>query len=293
MKYYDENGKEVQFNPAPQSPVIPLSLSSIAPASIAAAPAAAPVAGSAGSVVGTSMGGGELIADGLGGAAAADAGIGLGPLAAIAAATYLGGKEAADIYKGGRNSNLAGRATLGIATGGLSEVARPFFGKSATKGEETARKALAERGIVIPNSDVKEWENNEKFRQSRNEADLTGKDIKNAASLYGIGGYDKLDAAKQEAIAQEALNRKLVREHHGQVDIQMNPEFQKYLETTINGSQNQGQQGQRRSDSRNQQRRPEPRPAPRARLADIMPAETTQAPRYDINPSSLIRNPYL
>ncbi len=287
MKYYDEKGKEVQI-PQQSSPVIPLSLSSIAPSSIAAAPAA----GSAGTAVGSSMGGGELIADGLGGSAvAAESGIGLGPLAAIAAATYLGGKEAYDIYQGGRNSNLAGRATLGIATGGLSEVARPFFGKSRTKGEETARKALAEKGIVVPNSGVKEWENNEKFRQSRNEADLTGKDIRNAASLYGIAGYDKLDAAKQEAISQEALNRGLVREHHGQVDINVNPEFQKYLETTMAGN-SKPQQGQRR-DNRNE-RRSSPTPSrPRASLVDIMPAETTQAPRYDLNPSSLIRNPYL
>ncbi len=60
-------------------------------------------------------------------------GIGLGPLAAVAGATYLGGQAAYDMFQG-KKPGLPGRVVLGMATGGLSEVANHFWG-----GRETTR----------------------------------------------------------------------------------------------------------------------------------------------------------
>lgn len=68
-------------------------------------------------------------------------GLGVAPLAAIAGATYLGGKAGLDMLQGKgkawQDASLqdnAGRVILGMATGGLSEVANKFFG-----GRETTR----------------------------------------------------------------------------------------------------------------------------------------------------------
>lgn len=68
---------------------------------------------------------------------AADAGVlgtGLGvlPLAGIAAGTYLAGKGAWDEFNG-KKPNLASRATLDIATGGLNELALPYLMHKSTR----------------------------------------------------------------------------------------------------------------------------------------------------------------
>jgi hypothetical protein len=63
-------------------------------------------------------------------------GIGALPLAAIAAGTYLGGKSAYDMFQGKTDNSIPGiigRGTLGIATGGLSELARHFMMRKTTR----------------------------------------------------------------------------------------------------------------------------------------------------------------
>jgi len=109
----------------------------------------------AGEAIGTAANGGTIMSTGVtvpasagapiasGGASAAGSGIaanaagmGLGPLAGIAAGTYLGGKSAYDLIRGKKDNSLAGKAgrvTLGIATGGLSELARPFLIRKTTR----------------------------------------------------------------------------------------------------------------------------------------------------------------
>jgi hypothetical protein len=57
---------------------------------------------------------------------------GLGALGGIAAGTYLGGEAALDMLKG-REPGLPGRVTLGIATGGLSELANALFSHKSTR----------------------------------------------------------------------------------------------------------------------------------------------------------------
>lgn len=180
----------------------------------------------------------------------------------------------------------------GIGAGaGILANAFGIGGKSRTKVEEERRQALADQGINVPFSDVKEWESNEAFKQSRKESDLKGGDIENAASFYGITGYQNADQAKKEAIAQEAINRGLIREHHGTIDLSMTPEYQKYLESQLGGPASSSGGIDRRqiqAESKKQRKR--------AALDSIMPsieAQTTQGPRYDINPGNLLNNPYL
>lgn len=187
--------------------------------------------------------------------------------------------------------------------GGLGLLANAFgIGhESRTKEEEHRREQLAEAGVVVPNSGVKEWENNAKFAESRNEADLTGKDIIHSASLYGVKGYDKLDAAKQEAIANEALKQGLVREHHGMIDINMSDAYKKYLDEQIGAATVPTSTGGTRTSTRSSapvqiRMQEDPREKKRRQIAQIVPelqSSSTKAPRYDINLSSLMTNPYL
>lgn len=187
-----------------------------------------------------------------------------------------------------------GPVGAGIGAGlGIIGNAFGIGGKSRTKIEEDRRQALADQGITVPNFDTKEWENNPIFAKSRKESDLTGKDIENAATFYGITGYAGADAAKKEAIAQEAINKGLIREHHGTIDLSMTPEYQEYLKTQLGGGQPTSSGGgvdRRAMEAENKKQRK------RAALSSIMPtidAEITQGPRYDINPGNLLNNPYL
>ncbi len=123
-------------------------------------------------------------------------------------------------------STLPGIGTLvGAGVGGLLGLGQSIFGgKSKTKVEQDRRDALREQGIDL--GDTKGWELNEAFKQSRNEADLTGKDITQAATLYGIFG-DKWKNSTEESrikVADEALKRGLIREHHGTIDLTDQPQ---------------------------------------------------------------------
>jgi len=76
------------------------------------------------------------------------------------------------------------------------------------------------------------WVNN-KFATSRNSADLTGKDIWGYSAFFDKFGNDwlqKMSPAQREAIANKALERKAVNEHHGTIDINWNPQ----LESDVN-----------------------------------------------------------
>lgn len=184
---------------------------------------------------------------------------------------------------------------LGAVAGGAIGLGLNAFGiggKSRTKIEEDRRQALADQGITVPNFDTKEWEQNEAFKQSRKESDLKGSDIENAAQFYGINGYSKVDQAKKEAIAQKALDLGLIREHHGTIDLSMTPEYEDFLKTQIGGGGAQSTGGVDRRQVQAEAKKAKKKAA----LDSIMPtiqAETTQGPRYDINPGNLLNNPYL
>lgn len=109
--------------------------------------------------------------------------------------------------------------------------------ESRTKVEEEKRKQLAERGITVPISEIapngKEWELNQAFAASRNEGDLTGKDIINAADFYAaIPEYSSLSEEDKISLAQEALNQGVITEHHGTIDVNFadNPAFVAWVE---------------------------------------------------------------
>ena len=243
-------------------------------------------------------------------AAAPGMGAGLAAAGAIGAGVYLN-----NIYEGGGKDIIRGKgkgedyANLALDINpvtapinflgrqfGMPSVGRALFGGSRTKGEEDKRKQLIESGVEIPNSDVKEWENNEGFRNSRQESDLTGKDIIHSADFYGIEGFAGLDAAKQEAIAGEALKQNLIQEKLGKINLSMTPEYQKYLDEQIgtpdgnipDSNSNSGDNRRFQAEAKKDRKK--------KALADIMPtiqADYTQAPRYDLNPGTLIKNPYL
>lgn len=136
----------------------------VANAAAPVASAAAPVAGAIPSAIamGGSGGAGSTGALAAGGQVSGGAGIapatgGFGsmlsgaiPIAGVAAGTYLGGKAAMDMLKG-EKPNLLGRATLGIATGGLSEVAKAtgLLGRKSTKDYQKERWGdLLDRGVA-------------------------------------------------------------------------------------------------------------------------------------------------
>lgn len=185
---------------------------------------------------------------------------------------------------------VGGPVGAGVGAGlGLLANAFGWGGESRTKGEEKQREALAEQGIIIPNSDVKEWELNEKFKDSRKESDLLGKDIIHASDFYTINGYGDLDAAKQEAIANKALELGLIQEKLGKINVGRNAEFDEFLKSQFPGAPSGGGVSREAVAEAKRNRR-------RAAVAQILPelnAPVTQGPRYDINPSDLIKNPYL
>lgn len=179
-------------------------------------------------------------------------GIGALPVAGIAAATALGGKSLYDLIRGKKDNSLAGKAgrvTLGIATGGLSEVARHFLGdQDKWKTESRRLGKLKDKGINIPQSLIdsmpkkgrsteelinpnfasdfigfspaKDWINN-KFATSRNEADLRPEDVVNYAAFSEKFGNDfaNADLSKRLEVAKMALDAKALNEHHSTIDF--------------------------------------------------------------------------
>ena len=131
------------------------SLGGLLSGSGAAVPAAGigPVASGAGYA--SALGGAAPAAAATEGAAATTGGLlsGVGslgalPLAGVAAGTLLGGKAGLDMLQG-KKPNLAGRVVLGMATGGLSEVANKFFGHKSTKQYQKERwGGLIDDGVV-------------------------------------------------------------------------------------------------------------------------------------------------
>lgn len=183
-------------------------------------------------------------------------------------------------------------ATLGIIGNALS-----LGGESRTREEEIKRDALRDQyGVSIPNADIKEWENNEKFRESRNEADLTGKDIIHAADFYQyIPGWNDLDDARKEAIASKALELGLIREKKGSIYLSWNnPDFKKFSEDALKAYQDEKAKPQRdkmAADARAARAR-DRASAAMGLMSSLRP--NLSAPyRYDQERSGLINNPFL
>lgn len=256
----------------------------------------------------TSGGGSDIAALGSGGAQAAPSALSVyGPGAAGAYGLYnlaqnrkRIGTGSGFLQAGASGAGIGatiGSVVPGIGTvigagvgGGLGLLANAFgIGhQSRTKGEEHLRSSLADQGINVENADTKEWENNQAFHDSRKESDLTGGDIKNAAQFYSNYaplGYDKASDEVKSQIGDEALKRGLIREEKGQIDVNANDDFNKFVQSKLGGGEAPSSVGKSRR---------------RAALSDLVkePAldktsNYASAPRYDLNPSPLIKNPYL
>lgn len=200
--------------------------------------------------VGTSATGGTVVAPtaASGGSLGSITMAGAVPVAGAVVGGALLGKGIKDLYTGKDTKGVegwGGRATLGIASGGLSEVARAtgLLGRQpSTRVEEEKWKKLGEQGYTVPQwvkdgVDIKDknawfrddldkdfigkdsqgnWVNN-KFANSRDKDDLRGNDIRHFAAFQER--YGKLSDEQQGAIADESLRRKLVDEGDGSITI--------------------------------------------------------------------------
>lgn len=167
------------------------------------------------------------------------------------AATYLGeqlGVPGADLLAGvgagltaydlltNRPSRIGGALKGGLAgftvggpvgalVGAPLGFAASYLNPGYSKLEEDNRKALM-KAYGIDLGSVKEWESNPAFAKSRKESDLTAGDIDTAADWYlkfGPGYASASDQVKQQ-LAQEALNRGLVRERNGGIELELDEE---------------------------------------------------------------------
>lgn len=213
--------------------------------SAAAATSAAPSAGAvaAPQILAATQGGTAATATPgvLSGALGNAGGLGVGPLAGIAAATYLGGKSAYDMFKGKSDNSLqgkAGRLTLGMATGGLSEIARPFAMHKSTRDV-----AKGHTKDLLKQSDDKQYQNYVSgMREQHNSAPVdpskpfAGKYateeeyIRNgleAADLTGVYGniktfgpdWTKLNFDQQKKVTQGLIDAGLYNFRKGEVEV--------------------------------------------------------------------------
>jgi hypothetical protein len=173
-------------------------------------------------------------------------GIGALPAAGIVAGTYLGGKSLYDMIRGKKDNSIPGkigRATLGVATGGISEVARHFIKDGDQwKKEKRGLLGLQGEGTYIPQNLIDEmpskgrskeellqiekdniakggWGNTD-FAESRNESSLKPMDIVNySAFAKNDPEWFRKPLDQRLQLAQKALDAGAVREHHGTIDI--------------------------------------------------------------------------
>ena len=179
--------------------------------------------------------------------------LGTGPQAAIALATLATFKGVKDLNQG-KKSDLLTRGVTAMSTFGLSEAARALgLGKNTDrwKTEQDRGQKLAESGVTgwgqlmanapkltkgrskdeltrkdlaadfVGKDSQGAWVNN-KFAQSRNEADLRPEDIWGYSAFGEAFGNDwlgKYSEDQRRQIAQKALDRGQVREKTGTIDL--------------------------------------------------------------------------
>lgn len=122
-------------------------------------------------------------------------------------------------------------AGIGAGIGGIVGLGKSVFSGGESHLEEKMRADLAKKGINISNPDVKLWELNPQFRETRNESDLRGTDITSSAALNSLEGYQGLSPEQQAQVGEEALKRKLIREHNGGISLQEDQGFLDFYNT--------------------------------------------------------------
>lgn len=161
-------------------------------------------------------------------------GAGIGGLVGLGAG-LLGSQFDKDMWKteGDRWRKLA---DSGMNIGGFGREAMSLTGGRSKEDLINRNYALDFRG-EIPGGG---WVNN-RFAQSRNEGDLTGKDIWGYATFAEKFGPNWINtsADNREAIANKALELGLVREHHGTVDVNWNDDLTSYAQKLLGQSTGQ------------------------------------------------------
>lgn len=111
--------------------------------------------------------------------------------AAVAGATYLGGKAALDMAQG-HTPGLPGRIILGMATGGLSEVAGHFLGqhKKTSEVQNDRWSDLAKDGVITPEQLAAKQADLQRSAKERSQDPITGKswDLQTAVDRVKQGG---------------------------------------------------------------------------------------------------------
>ena len=162
--------------------------------------------------------------------------LGVGPLAAIAGATALGGKAGYDMLQG-KKADVPGRVVLGMATGGISEIANALLNRKSTRDiAKSHTKDLLSQGKDNP-----AWQNyvqgmraqyakaptgpafagkynswDEYKRAGLEAADLTG--VRGNLKTFGPG-YESLGFDRQKQITQALIDANLYESKKGEVNI--------------------------------------------------------------------------
>ena len=186
-------------------------------------------------------------------------GIGLGPLAAVGGATFLGGRSAVNMLQGKEDKSIPGmigRGSLAIATGGLSEVARPFFNRETTR--DRARKNTAQlldqaKGDPVAEAYVQgmrqqydsappdpskpfagKYASWEEYQKAGLEApDLTG--VYGNLKTYG-NEWAKLTQEQRVAVTQLNINDGIYKSKKGEVEITDQEKAKKNLQAVMGGA---------------------------------------------------------
>lgn len=186
-------------------------------------------------------------------------GIGLGPLAAVGGATFLGGRSAVNMLQGKEDNSIPGmigRGSLAIATGGLSEVARPFFNRETTR--DRARKNTAQlleeaKGDPVAEAYVQgmrqqydsappdpskpfagKYASWDEYQKAGLEApDLTG--VYGNLKTYGPE-WAKLTQEQRVAVTQLNINDGIYKSKKGEVEITDQEKAKKNLQAVLGGA---------------------------------------------------------
>lgn len=189
--------------------------------------------GPTGGFIGPQMPGAAAAAPGIGANAAA---MGAGPIAAIIAATALGGKAGYDMLKG-KKPGLPGRVVLGMATGGLSEVANKFLNRKSTKDYQKDKwENIAKSGDAITAQYAKDYRDNylnseqaktdaryeNTFEGKKAAGTLKAEDVWGGEGFFDTFGNDwlgKLSEDQRRKISQAAIDNNLISTSKGMMNI--------------------------------------------------------------------------